>query len=228
MYQQQNILEAEDYRRKKINFWFIWTIGNALGTAIGWALGETFGRITSETLGIRTGFLIATLVFEISVWLPRIWISRYFQELNLFGFLEKIVWMTTEAFTWIIADAFMSTEVHWFTWIASYAIVMGGTMSMLLSIMGMTKISINKPARRKKPTSQWAIKTFSITLFWFISLSIIFSAIWGTSMEVEKIAQGLPPFVGWIISGLSFGGCVGAITGLVYIKSISQRESIQS
>lgn len=222
---QETILDPDDYRRKKINFWFIWTIGNAVGAAIGWALGEIIGRSVSTTMGFRSGILIAGLIFEVAVWLPRILIPRYFQELKLLGFLEKVVWIATEGLVWFSIDAFTSTQPTYFTLGASLAIVLGGMMSVLFSIMGLSKAQRSKP-KRKKPTIWWGIKLFVITLLGFVGVSILFSIIMVLSMEIGEIIQSLNTAVGWAMSGLSFGCGVGAVTGFAYLNLISRRENV--
>lgn len=221
----QNILDPDDYRRKKINFWFIWTIGNAVGAAIGWALGEIIGRSVSTTMGFRFGILIAGLIFEISVWLPRILVSHYFRELKLLGFLEKVVWITTEGFVWFSIDAFTSTQPAYFTLGASFAIILGGMMSVLFSIMGLSKAQRSKP-KRKKTTIWWAVKTFVITLLGLIGISILSSIIMALSMEIGEIIQSINTAVGWAISGLSFGCGVGTVTGFAYLNLINRRKSM--
>ena len=83
--------------------------------------------------------LLAGIVFEISIWLPRIWVSHYFRELNLFGFLETVSWMATEVLTWIVIDISQLTNVTWFTLGASFSITSGAEMSMLLLLNGMSR-----------------------------------------------------------------------------------------
>lgn len=228
MYQQQNILDADDYRRKKINFWFLWTAGNALGAAIGWALGETFGRITSETLGIRTGLLIATLTFEISVWLPRITISRYFKELNLLGYLEMMIWMITEVAMCVIVDLLPPNDVTWLTLGAGIANVMGATMSMLFSVIGLSEAQFRRLDKRRKAPSWWVIKTSFKAILGFIGITILFFTILTISTEIGKKSEMFLPVFGWALSGLLFGGGIGATTGFRYTKMVSQQDRILS
>lgn len=229
---QYYTLDAEDFQRKKMNFWFIWTAGNALGAAIGWTLGETFGRITSHFWGDVVGMLIATLAFEIPVWIPRIWIARHFRELNLLGYLEMLIWMTTEVVGCFVAPLAISGKVTWFTLGATGADITGTALSMVFSIIGFSESRFVALSRSKvlnqtqKVSGKRVIKTSIKAIFSLSGLVVLFYIILDASGEISKNAQLFPPMISWILSGLFFGGCIGAITGLMYTKSISQRESV--
>jgi hypothetical protein len=224
---QQDVLDADELRLKRINFWFIWTTANALGAAIGWAVGESLGRILPGNESIRLSMLLAGIVFEISIWLPRIWVSRYFRELNLFGFLETVGWMATEVLAWIIIDISQLTSVTWFTLGASFSITSGASLSMLLLLNGTSRSKSRKSVGRKPLTILWFIKTFFITLFGFIALNLVFTFLWIVPTEIERSTEASYPLLGWVMEGLLFGGGIGAVTGFGYSTKIERMTNIQ-
>jgi hypothetical protein len=223
---QYSILDAEDHRRKKINFWFAWTVGNALGAAMGWVLGEIIGRAAFEALGIRIALLVATLIFEIFVWIPRIIISRYFRELNLVGYFEIMIWMIVEATMIIVIGFIAPSGSNQFTLDAPLANVLGAAMSMLFVVIGLSDVHLIKnPAKYMTKSIWWVMITALKGLLGLTVITILFLFILTTSTKISSNAE-FPPIIDWMLSGLFLGVCIGAITGLGYVRSVSRRDSL--
>jgi hypothetical protein len=221
------MLNAEEYRQKKINFWLVWTLGNAFGAAMGWTFGEIIGRIVSEAFGVKIGLSIAALSFEASIWIPRMLIFHHYQDLKPIKFLDEVVWVITEGFVWVVIETVSTTNVTYFTLGASFSIIWGAMISMFFSITGLAKARKSENAK-KKVTDWWLAKTFIFTLLGFIILNVIFSFIITTAMEISDMFQKINSIIGWILAGLAFGAGVGAITGLGYVNLISRRDSMLS
>lgn len=222
---QQNILDADDYRRKKINFWLLWTLGNAFGAAAGWVLGELFGSITLEMFGVRSSLLIASLFFEISVWLPRILISRYFRELKLLGYFEMMIWMISELGICIIADLLPPKDLSWLTVGSGIANILGPSMSILFLIIGLSDSKLINRVKKEKVNAGRVIKNAFTGLFGFTVIVILFFVILKVATTIGDNNQTFSPIVYNFLSGLLFGGGIGAITGIGYIKLINRQEN---
>jgi hypothetical protein len=98
-------------------------------------------------------------------------------------------------------------------------------MSMLLVIIGLSDIHlVNRPSTRRIKSMWWIIKTALKGLFGFTLITILFLTILSVANKISDIPLVFSQIINWGLSGLFFGGSIGAITGLGYVKSISRQN----
>ena len=195
----------------------MWTIANAIGLAAGWTFGEAIGQLVAKAFGWHIGLVAAAILFESVLWFGRLFVTTRFKEFDTLTAIDRIVWLTTEVFGWIVTEAFYSPGQP-LTFGAVYVTTLGAGLWVT---MASTRLAGRNGASR----SLWWIRAFAFTLFGFLAGSILIALIVVFSMEVENIVQTFSPFVGWSLSGAILGACIGALTGLALIKLMSWSAS---
>lgn len=201
---------AHTISRKKINFWLVWSIANAIGLGFAWSLGELIGRQAAEIFGWKIGQIIGIIIFEGFLWIIRAAVLLRIKSFEILRPIEILIWVTTEIFGWLISEQPIPKD--------NIMSITGG--AMFASSMGAMAWIIFWFIKIPKPRSKlWAIQAFLWTFLGLIGGSFLMALIQVTGMAIAEIlAKMYFPIIGMAIGGTVLGGLLGSITGLALVN----------
>lgn len=211
---ESNSFSQEELRQEKIRFWLLWVISNAVGMSIGWCAGEYLGQLALKEFGLTTGIIVAAVVFELALWLTRLFPSEYFFNRRPLKFLDALIWFSTEIGGWIMFS-FVESRSDNLTAEVIFIFSLGVIFWIVFAGFGLLRTTAGKIS------DDWFSKNFVYALFsFFLGVSLV-TTVMTTAVSISfSMGKMFNPYVGWGIAGLFLGGFLGAITGFIIIKLI--------
>lgn len=183
--------------------WLLWIGINVVGSTFGVIFGEAFGQWIAQTLSLNGGHLIALVIFEISIWLPRRVVFRSLHLDATWTTLTQRIWMVTEIFGWSLG-----IQSPQFTTGATFAAMIGASLWFILWC-----------AQQARLGRWWIPVALCYALGGLVISNSITVVIWLLSDEVTRIlSQILPAILAYACVGALIGLGVGALTGGVIAR----------
>lgn len=210
-----------EIRQIKKRFWINWVIANASGMAIGWCLGEYVGQLVLSRYGIRSGSIIAAIIFEVSIWASRLLVSEYTKKQRAIKFIDGLIWFSTEICGWI-AFSFTKPEGKNLTAEVIFIFSMGVVFWIIFALWGLLR------ARKIGTSPEWLSQVFIYTLLGFGLGNMFVVFLLTTAMSIENsLGKVFDPYIGRGAAGIFLGGAFGMITGLILTKIIDWKKNIE-
>lgn len=179
-----------------VNFWLAWTVANCIGVAAGWMLGEFVGQWYPS---------LSWIAFQLPVWLMRWAVLSRFSHYQLLNLLDLLIWLTSEAFGYLIGLGIQESGSNWLTGGPIFGLTTGAGVWFLFW-------SVQQVKSRGK---RWFLYAFFWAFTGMFLVNIFISIGLVVSLELgELIDQFSIPNLAWGISGAALGLFVGATTGL--------------
>jgi hypothetical protein len=187
----------------------LWIGINIVGSTFGVIFGEAFGQWIALMVSLNVGHLIALVVFESSIWVPR---RIVFHTLHLdatWTTLTQLIWIVTEIFGWGLGLQFMrSAPTPQLTTGATFAAMIGASLWFILWC-----------AQQARPGRWWVAIALCYVLGGLAISNAITVVIWLLSDEVNRVlSQILPALLAHAGVGALIGLGVGSLTGGVIAR----------
>jgi len=209
-----NLLDPEELRVRKVNFWSVWTLANALGAALGWFLGYGLSNMLPTSMDPKLTNLAGELLFEVTVWCSRWIVIKRFEEFNPLKGLEALFWIINEVFALSIFLVMGQKETSELFLEVTLAQVWGAGLWIVFALI------MRSPRQDGKRPSGCILffSSFLKGLFGFIGGTILLALIAVGSNQVGETIQKISFLLGWLLAGLALGGSIGAVTGLAFVR----------
>jgi hypothetical protein len=194
-----------------ITTWLLWSGISIVGSTFGVIFGEALGQWIAQVLTLSVGHLIALVIFEISIWVPRRVVFRTLRLDATWTTLTQRIWIVTEIFGWGVGLQLMrSAPSPQLTTGATFAAMIGASLWFILWC-----------AQQARPGRWWVPVALCYALGGVIVSNSITVVIWLLSDEVNRmLSQILPAIVVHACIGALIGLGVGGLTGGVIARRV--------